>query len=235
VQKKTCRNFIDCHGKRKFLKKETLDVVIEPGMASSQIIVMEMEKMTAAITLRIRKHRTFQRVKNDLIFTREITLKESLFGVPSCFVKTLDCRNLLLKSMKFKTVKPSHAYCIPREGMPIFRENGRRGKLYVKFVVDFPKQLGPEDAMLFERLNGLIKVRSSLASMSIENPVRPSLTSTVIEEESDPVVEHSHENRPYVPLQREMNYLGDLKKRKDLSSTNPDPLVVLNTNMDIIY
>jgi len=178
-----------------------LDVVIEPGMASSQIIVMETEKLTAAITLRIRKHRTFQRVKNDLIFTREITLKESLFGVPSRIVKTLDCRDLLLKSMKFKTVKPSHSYCIPREGMPIFQENGRRGNMYVKFVVDIPKQLGPEDVMLFERLNGMIKIR-------------PSLTSTVIEEASDPVVEHSHENRPYVPLQLEMNYLGDKEAQR---------------------
>lgn len=218
MQKKTCSTSIGCHGKRKVLKKKNLDVVIEPGMANHQTIVMEMGKITHAITLRIRKHRTFQRVKNDLIFTREITLKESLFGVPPCVVKTLDCRNLSLKSMKFKTVKPFHVYCIPGEGMPILGENGRRGDMYIKFVVDIPKQLGPEDAMLFERLNGLIKVRSSLAS-------------TVIEEQSGSVVEHSHENRPYVPVQLEMTYLGDLKKQEDLSSTNSNPLVELNTNI----
>jgi len=225
-QKKSCANCIVCQGKGKVPKKRNFEVVIEPGMANHQTMVVQMENITAAITLQIRKHRTFQRVKNDLIFTKKITLKESLFGVPPSVVKTLDCRDLSLQSMKFKTVKPSHAYCIPREGMPIFRENGRRGDMYIKFVVEFPKQLGPEDAMLFERLNGFIKICSSLADMTIESP-----------EQSGPgqsgpgAEEHSPENPPYLPVQPDMIYRCDLKKQEDLSSTNPDHLVIRDTSL----
>jgi len=218
---KACPNCIVCQGKGKVREKRYLDVVIEPGMANKQTMVVQMANITAAITLRIRNHRTFKRVKNDLIFTKKITLKESLFGVPPSVVKTLDSRALSLRSMKFETVKPSHAYCIPREGMPIFREHGRRGNMYIKFVVDFPKQLGPEDAMLFERLNGLIKIRSSLSAMSIENP-----------KQSGPgAEEHSQENGPYVPVQSEIIAPCDLKNLEDLSSGNPNPLVIRNTRL----
>jgi len=161
VQKTSGVDCFICFGKGKYLKKEKLDVVIEPGMRNLQKIVMEMPKMNAGITIQILKNRIFKRVENDLFMTKKITLKESLFGT-SIPMETFDHRKLMIKSPKFKTVKPTQAYRIPNEGMPIFRGNGKKGDINIKFVVEFPKRLGPKDAKLFQRLNELVKIPSHL-------------------------------------------------------------------------
>lgn len=224
VQERACPNCNVCRGKGKFAKTQILDIVIEPGMANLQTIVMEMETMNAAITLKIQKHRTFHRVNNDLFLTKKISLKESLFGT-SFGVKTLDDRQLTLESPKFKSIDKIQAYRVRREGMPIFREHSRRGDMYIKFVVEFPKQLGAEDAMLVERLNGLVKIRAGLTALNLKK--NPSKMST---EHSGPG-DSSEGTIPFMPLKPELVSLGDQKKPESFSSTNSEPLVVLNSQI----
>jgi len=157
---KYCSDCNVCHGTGKFSTKKKMDVVIEPGVPDRQVIVMKMPGANAAISLRIKKHREFKRMGDDLFLTKQISLKESLFGT-SFQVKTLDDRALTLKSPKFKTIKPTKPYCIENEGMPVFRGNGRKGKLYIKFVVDFKLEAG--DREVFERLNEMIKAPSHVS------------------------------------------------------------------------
>ena len=132
-----------CHGKGKYSKKQKLDVNIEPGVRNHHSIAVEINGLNATVTFRIRKHRTFRRVGNDLFLTNKITLRESLFGNRSFEVKTLDKRTLALNYPKFQSIKPVQSYCIRNEGMPIHREPNRRGQLYIKFFVEFKVQ--PED------------------------------------------------------------------------------------------
>jgi len=208
---KYCSDCVRCHGKGKFYTKKTLDVVIEPGVPDRQVIVMKTKEAIAAITLRIRKHRKFKRVGDDLFLTKQISIKESLFGT-SFQVKTLDDRALTLKSPKFKTINPSQPYCVENEGMPIFRGNGRKGKLYIKFVVDFKLEAGDREA--FERLNKMMKVPSRVSLK---------VNSLPLDYSSD----ECGETASYFPVKSEIVSLGDKKNAEIAASSKSIPALYI--------
>jgi len=202
-----------CHGKGEYRKKQKLDVVIEPGVRNQDTIAVEINGLNAAVTFRIKKHRTFRRVGNDLFLTKKITLRESLFGNRSFEVKTLDKRTLALNFPKFQSIKPVQSYCIRNEGMPIYREPNRRGQLYIKFFVEFKIQ--PEDVKVFERLTELMTIPSGLGLKNNSSKSKPA--------------DNSNEcggTLPYVPVKSELISLGDKEKEEIVSSTHHEPLLI---------
>jgi len=102
----------------------------EPGIEPGDIVIALDEQ----------QHERFSRRKMDLIYSMNISLSESLTGF-SRTIKTLDARVLLVESNPGEIIKPDEFRCIPNEGMPRFKSPFQRGRLIIKFNVEFPSSL----------------------------------------------------------------------------------------------
>ena len=92
------------------------------------------------LSFHLEEHKNFKLKRNDLYYTMEITLKESLIG----FIKgieTIDKRMLTIESNDI--IKPNMIKQIENEGI---YDNRTRltGSLYIKFKVNFPTSLSEE-------------------------------------------------------------------------------------------
>ncbi|KAG8046573.1 hypothetical protein GUJ93_ZPchr0008g12451 [Zizania palustris] len=67
-------------------------------------------------------------------------------------LKTLDGRDLGI--MLTDVVTPDYELVIAKEGMPIVKENGRRGNLRIKFDIIFPKSLSSEQRQNIRKVLG---------------------------------------------------------------------------------
>lgn len=87
------------------------------------------------------KHPLFIRDGNDLELTVKISLVQALTGC-SILVPLLGGENM---SLSFdEVIYPGFEEVIRGQGMPNPRDQGRRGRLRVKFQVEFPKELSDE-------------------------------------------------------------------------------------------
>lgn len=86
-------------------------------------------------------HNVFKRDGNDLIFTQKVPLAEALTGT-TVTLTTLDGRTLTIPCNEIIT--PGYEKVIPKEGMPIAKEPGKKGNLRIKFEVKFPSRLTAE-------------------------------------------------------------------------------------------
>jgi DnaJ homolog subfamily B member 4 len=96
-------------------------------------------------------HELYTREGNDLLVHRKIGLVDALAGT-TVNLKTLDGRDLVIKLAD--VVTPGYELVIAKEGMPIVKENGRRGNLRIKFDVDFPKRLSSEQRHIIRKVLG---------------------------------------------------------------------------------
>jgi len=88
----------------------------------------------------------FKRVnENDLVYTHKACLVDVLRCSPVSLL-TFDARKLLIALDS--CTSPCFAKCVAGEGMPIYTglegEAGKRGNLYIKFDVAFPKTLNKQ-------------------------------------------------------------------------------------------
>ena len=90
--------------------------------------------------LKQKHHKTYNRVGNDLYREMKITLQESILGF-SKKIKTLDKREIYVRSNPNELIKPFSWMIIEGEGMPIKDDPNDRGDLHIKFIVDFPEKL----------------------------------------------------------------------------------------------
>jgi len=80
----------------------------------------------------------YKRDRNDLFMEKKIKLVEALCGLQ--FVLThLDSRNLLIQSRE--VIKPGDIKCVENEGMPIKGNPLDRGRLMIKFDIEFPESV----------------------------------------------------------------------------------------------
>uniref|UniRef100_A0A0D6QW29 J domain-containing protein n=1 Tax=Araucaria cunninghamii TaxID=56994 RepID=A0A0D6QW29_ARACU len=96
-------------------------------------------------------HSLYKRDGNDLVVTQKISLVEALTG---CTVNltTLDGRNLSIPITE--VVSPGYEKSIPNEGMPIGKEQGKKGNLRIKFDIKFPSRLTADQKASLKRLLG---------------------------------------------------------------------------------
>lgn len=104
-------------------------------------------------------HRHFKRVnKDDLVYVERLTLVQALNSVPVTLV-TLDGRKLSIAMDEI--ISPQTVKVVKSEGMPIFDKNDlvsnilykeKKGSLYIKFHIDFPKFIDPEKKEEITRL-----------------------------------------------------------------------------------
>ncbi|XP_042296220.1 dnaJ homolog subfamily A member 1-like [Sceloporus undulatus] len=136
---------LSCNGRKVIREKKLLDICVEKGMADRQKLTFHQEgdqvpgfqPGDVVIVLDQKQHPIFQRLGNDLVVKREVTLVDALCGC-KLVIYTLDNRRLLLSSRPGTMIKPGDRKCVPNEGMPIYQCPTQKGKLIIEFQVRFP-------------------------------------------------------------------------------------------------
>lgn len=125
---------------------------VEPGMEHGEQIRCRgcadeapgAETGDLVVVLQQKPHEFFLRRHADLLIAKKLTLAQALLG--ATFVLThLDGRKLVVSPASGQIIAPESVKVIEREGMPQ-RGGGAKGRLFVKFEIDFPSaaQLTPE-------------------------------------------------------------------------------------------
>lgn len=150
-----------CKGRRTVKEKKRQEVIILPGMAEGQKIVLKGEgdqrpnnpPGDVIFQLKVQPHQSFERAGNNLMTTVHLTLSEALLGFSRVVVSHLDGRGIKVSSPKGKIVKPSDSIVLRGEGMPIHNSHGK-GDLYVLFEIEMPTEswLASVDQKSLEKL-----------------------------------------------------------------------------------
>lgn len=126
-----------------------------------KIVKIKYFNLIADLIVRIKeiKHPRFKRVnKDDLIYVHKITLVEALNSVPVSIL-TIDGRRLTITMDEI--ISPQTVRLVKGEGMPIFNKDEviqhllfkeKKGDLYIKFEISFPKFIDPEKKEEISRL-----------------------------------------------------------------------------------
>lgn len=104
----------------------------KPGYLPADIVFLIDEK----------KHPLFRREGNDLEICIAIPLVDALTGC-SISIPLLGGENMTL-SFENTVIYPGYEKIIRGQGMPNPKNNGIRGDLHVKFLIDFPTELTEE-------------------------------------------------------------------------------------------
>lgn len=141
------------------IESEILTIDIKPGWKKGTKITFpdkgneQPNQLAADLVFVIdeKPHDEYTREGNDLLIYQKIDLVDALAGT-TVNLKTLDGRDLVIKLTD--VVTPGYELAIAKEGMPIVKENGRRGNLRIRFDVDFPKRLSSEQRQNIRKVLG---------------------------------------------------------------------------------
>jgi len=114
----------ECHIIKRLLSGEGDQI---PGILPGDIILV----------LQQREHPIFKREGHDLYIDKKIQLADALCGF-SFLITHLDGRSILVKSNPGDIIKPNDTKCIEGEGMPHYKNPFEKGRLFVRFEVEFP-------------------------------------------------------------------------------------------------
>jgi len=142
-QKDKCKQ---CQGEKTREEEKTLDVYVDPGMRHGTKITFSGEgdqipdviPGDVVLVLQQEQHAVFVREGSDLRMEKSITLIEALAGF-KFVLKHLDGRQLVVSSGPGEIVRPGDVKCIANEGMPQHGNPFEKGKLLIRFKVEFPK------------------------------------------------------------------------------------------------
>lgn len=140
-------------------ESEILTIDIKPGWKKGTKITFpdkgneQPNQLPADLVFVIdeKPHDLYTREGNDLLVHRKIDLVDALAGT-TVSLKTLDGRDLVIRLTD--VVTPGYELVVAKEGMPIVKENGRRGNLRIKFDVGFPKRLSSEQRHTIRKVLG---------------------------------------------------------------------------------
>lgn len=148
IVKSTCPH---CSGRKVVHGSKVLDVMIEAGMDNGATIEFENaadehpDHNAGHIIFKISTlpHANFTRQGSDLFVTMHISLREALVG----FTRQLThLDGHVVTVSETGVTKPGFVKRISKEGMPLHNSPSQRGDLMVKFVIDFPSKLSPQQA-----------------------------------------------------------------------------------------
>ncbi len=83
-------------------------------------------------------HPQFKRKGDDLLMEKTITLQEALCGFKFHF-KHMDGRDVVVQSQEGEVIAPDSFRVVSGEGMPFRRDPQSRGRLIIRFTVQFPE------------------------------------------------------------------------------------------------
>lgn len=150
-----------CSGRKVVVDKSVLKVEIDKGMSDGQQIPFRGAADQApgcvpgdvVIVLKLEPHPLYTRVGDDLIYNKTLTLVEALCGF-RFVLQQLDDRQLLVTSEPGEVIRPGDMRAIPDEGMPRLGQPFQKGRMFVKFDVQFPdpQTLTPEACRKLEQI-----------------------------------------------------------------------------------
>jgi DnaJ family protein A protein 2 len=112
-----------------------------------------MEPGDIIIVLQQQEHDRFVRKGSDLFTEQTVNLVEALAGF-ELLITHLDGRQLLVRSKPGEVLTPNAIKCIDNEGFPIYRRPFEKGRLIIKFNIEFPKAALTTNAAALEALLG---------------------------------------------------------------------------------
>lgn len=129
-------------------EEKIMTISIKPGWKEGTKITFKNEgdytpygRQTIQFVLQEKPHPYFKREDNDLVYTLPITFKESLLGFDKV-IESVDGRRIPFS--RSSPVQPSSESVYPGLGMPISKSPGQRGDLKIKFKIDYPISLTPQ-------------------------------------------------------------------------------------------
>ncbi|KAL7754346.1 hypothetical protein RI367_000327 [Sorochytrium milnesiophthora] len=137
----------------------TFNLPIAPGTKAQTKLVYPKQgdqgpnKIPADVVFVVQEvpHKHFARDGVNLIYTHTLSLKEALIGTV-VHIDTLDGRRLAIPV--YEVISPNYTKIIPGEGMPKIKDNTHRGDLILKFRMQFPSYLDPQQKALIEQALG---------------------------------------------------------------------------------
>ncbi|XP_010447974.1 PREDICTED: dnaJ homolog subfamily B member 13 isoform X2 [Camelina sativa] len=112
-----------------------------PGVIPADLVFIIDEK----------PHPVFTREGNDLIVTQKISLADALTGY-TANITTLDGRTLAIPVTN--VIHAEYEEVVPKEGMPLQKDQTKKGNLRIKFNIKFPARLTAEQKAGFKKLLG---------------------------------------------------------------------------------
>ncbi|EOA30971.1 hypothetical protein CARUB_v10014117mg [Capsella rubella] len=113
----------------------------QPGVIPADLVFIIDEK----------PHPVFTREGNDLVVTQKISLVEALTGY-TVSLTTLDGRRLTVPVTN--VISPEYEEVVPKEGMPLQKDQTKKGNLRIKFNIKFPARLTSEQKTGVKKLLG---------------------------------------------------------------------------------
>jgi len=134
-----------CHNSVKSKEEETIYVTIPKGVDDNEIIILEEKgnilsennKGHIKLFLKVNNKSEFLRKGLDLLYKKNITLKESLCGF-SFEINYLDERTFKINNTNGNVISHGYKRYIPELGM---ERDGTKGNLIIEFTVTFPEKL----------------------------------------------------------------------------------------------
>uniref|UniRef100_A0A6U4Y5A6 J domain-containing protein n=2 Tax=Hemiselmis andersenii TaxID=464988 RepID=A0A6U4Y5A6_HEMAN len=145
----------ECSGKKVKPEKKVIEVQIDKGMKHGQKITLSgaadeapgQQPGDIVFVIAQKEHAKFMRKGDDLLMTQKIMLSEALCGT-KFVIEQLDGRQLLVATEPGAVIKPGDVKAIEDEGMPMYKNPFVKGKLYIKFDVEFPDDASLDAAAL---------------------------------------------------------------------------------------
>jgi len=167
-----------CNGAKTYSEKKVLDVYIDRGMRHGQRIVFNGEGDQAPnvvpgdiiVVLQQKEHAVFKRDGDDLFMEQDLTLHEALCGY-ELRITHLDGRLLRVRSAPGEVVTPGDIKCIANEGMPVHKRPYEKGRLIIKFNVQFPKSLKEDQVKHIEKALPKPKAKPVVKEEDVEDVV----------------------------------------------------------------
>jgi len=163
-----------CSGAKTIEQPHNLDIFVDKGMSHNQKITFSGEgdqipgvtPGDIILVLQQAEHPIFKRDGVDLYMDKKIKLSEALCGF-SFLITHLDGRSLLVKSTPGEIIRPNDTKCIEGEGMPQYKNPFEKGRLFVKFEIEFPEN-GSISAESNKALLNILPKGANLGKMSDE-------------------------------------------------------------------
>ena len=129
-------------------EKETLYVTVPEGIDDNEIIILrekgnslsESNRGDVKIFIKVSNTTDFQRTALDLVYSKTLTLQESLCGF-SFDMEHIDGRTFKINNGNGNVISPGYKKMIPKLGM---KRDGHQGNLIIDFTVVFPEKLSSE-------------------------------------------------------------------------------------------
>jgi len=132
-----------CNGSKRVETIENIVVEFPPGSENKETFVKEYETYVYIFVAKIGPHSRFKRDNGNLIFSRDISLCDTLCGAEFP-IRLIDGRTVIIKSSDTLVIKPDTVHLIRGEGLPIRNNPHIRGDLIIDFKIVFPNTISAD-------------------------------------------------------------------------------------------